>query len=740
LKPVQIFFTVIILVILIACQKKSEVSLPSIELYSDDKAFTYTNKISGFYMGRTNAENPAGHYGWTVNENYYLRDYQLLVNGQVLERDSVPKVCYYPHQLMRQYSNGLVETFTLLDSLDAIVWQIKSVNQNSELSFRPLFSDSSPNPGILDKNNDFLIFSPTPSVPDSTDISPLLIGFRWQQESPQHVIILGVLGRDLADINRTISLLIESYDKRIENRRLRIKNLLAINDVVTNLPEVTEAVKWAQISLDALITNQRGIGIWAGLPWFNNYWGRDTFISFTGALLCTGKFSQARQILTFFAEFQLSNPEDKWVGRIPNRITNREIIYNTADGTWWFIREVYEYMLYSGDVAFAKEIFPVIKTAIQGALRYRIDENFFLGHDDAETWMDAQGSQDAWSPRGNRGVEIQALWYTALQIGSKLAALNGDKLLAEHWLVISQTLKKNFTNYFWNGFSYRMYDHLNPDGSVDKKIRPNQIFTVTVPDLAGIEPLIGIDEQAHITSQVTNKLTYRYGVASLWQDDPDFHPWHLNEPFYEKDAAYHNGTVWIWLTGPVISALAKFNYDNQVFELFYNESIQILEWDAIGNFSELLDARPRPGQSEPNVSGTVSQAWSLAEFTRNFYQNFIGFKPNALVNVAEFKPVFTEELTYLHAKLPISDQSITFEGEKIEGLITINIHCANLNDTLKVILNYPGYDISYHMLTPSEPGINIIYEESNRRQYKMYNQMDWFFAQPGLREELGIRN
>ena len=125
--------------------------------------------------------------------------------------------------------------------------------------------------------------------------------------------------------------------------------------------------------------------------------------------------------------------------------------------------------------------------------------NFFLCHGDAETWMDAKGSQGAWSPRGNRGVEIQALWYTALQIGSKLAALNGDKLLAEHWLVIAQTLKKNFTNYFWNDFSYRMYDHLNPDGSVDKKIRPNQIFTVTVPDLAGIEHVgIGLDLCDHV--------------------------------------------------------------------------------------------------------------------------------------------------------------------------------------------------------------------------------------------------
>jgi hypothetical protein len=72
--------------------------MPSIELYHNDKAFTFTNKVSGFYMGRTYAENSSEHYGWTVNENYYLRDYQLLLNGRVLERDSVQRVSYYPHQ------------------------------------------------------------------------------------------------------------------------------------------------------------------------------------------------------------------------------------------------------------------------------------------------------------------------------------------------------------------------------------------------------------------------------------------------------------------------------------------------------------------------------------------------------------------------------------------------------------------------------------------------------------------
>jgi len=81
-------------------------------------------------------------------------------------------------------------------------------------------------------------------------------------------------------------------------------------------------LRWAQFSLDALLTRQRGPGIWAGLPWFNNYWGRDTFISFEGALLVSGQFKQAKEVLRNFAAFQLSERSNPQVGRIPNRITN----------------------------------------------------------------------------------------------------------------------------------------------------------------------------------------------------------------------------------------------------------------------------------------------------------------------------------------------------------------------------------------------------------------------------------
>lgn len=59
-------------------------------------------------------------------------------------------------------------------------------------------------------------------------------------------------------------------------------------------------------------------GIYAGLPWFNNFWERDTFISLPGATLVTGNFADARKVLLSFARFQLRDSTDRRDGRIPN--------------------------------------------------------------------------------------------------------------------------------------------------------------------------------------------------------------------------------------------------------------------------------------------------------------------------------------------------------------------------------------------------------------------------------------
>ena len=103
------------------------------------------------------------------------------------------------------------------------------------------------------------------------------------------------------------------------------------------------------------------------------------------------------------------------------------MIFNTADGTLWFVREVWEYLQYTGDFDFLNSMWHVIKLALEVDIKNRTDEFGFLLHGDADTWMDARiKGQEPFSPRGSRGNDIQILWFTALKIAEKMANLQKE--------------------------------------------------------------------------------------------------------------------------------------------------------------------------------------------------------------------------------------------------------------------------------------------------------------------------
>ena len=93
----------------------------------------------------------------------------------------------------------------------------------------------------------------------------------------------------------------ENGAELLMERKERINDLITeYNPVKSNLPDLDKALDWITITMDELITRQQGNGIYAGLPWFNEYWGRDMFISMPGACLVTGQFDIAKEILKDF--------------------------------------------------------------------------------------------------------------------------------------------------------------------------------------------------------------------------------------------------------------------------------------------------------------------------------------------------------------------------------------------------------------------------------------------------------
>jgi glycogen debranching enzyme len=708
-----------LLIWMVCCKGDPYETLPVIRLTeNENKKFTYTNKISGFYVGSSHQENESDDHGWTVNKIHYIKDYRIYSGPVQITRDSLNQFSYYPFSFIRNYKYPIKETFTLLDSIDVIIWEYESASGLDKFSFQPLLNyDCSEKSKVLTPTLTQIIYSPEDISSEQIESDMKWLGFRYLTKENK-VIIIGALESSKKRLIPLLDALSKNFEVKKGERIHRLTSLLELNNTYTNLPEITEAIAWSQMSLDALIAKQGEKGIWTGLPGSNKYRGRDSFISFAGAFLVNGNFDEAREVLEHFSRFQLENEADTWDGRIPNQVNNKEIIYDTADDTWWFIREAYEYLLYNGDTSFVHQIYPVIKRAIKGAIRHRIDENFFLIHDDAGTWMDAKGPAGAWSPRGNRAIEIQALWYTSLQIGSKFARLKNEDQLAEHWLAISHTLRKNFVKKYWSSVKKQAYDHLNEDGFPDRKVRPNQIFAVHIPFLPGIEPLLIQNRCATITSNVVHKLTYRYGVASLWQEDINFHPWYIHPSNYNRDEAYHNGTVWTWLAGPVISSMLIFNRHELAFNLYYDMAIQILQDDAIGNLAELRDALPRSGLGEPLISGKISHARSLAEFVRN--------------------SKIPGDLQYISTTLPYQNSSISFTYNAEEEGYKFEFYLENGESNIDVSLLFPGYDPLEFRLDKENTSFDLSLKYSNQRSYHLYQELDWYFAQPELIENLKI--
>ncbi len=620
-----------------------------IKVVGPTRQFAYTNKQAGTYYGEVNGQNSGGWQGWYVNAEKIVDDYSLEADGRTLDRNSASSVVF-PYQLIRSYPDSTDEYFTLLDSVNAFVVQVRRPGPGlGRVTMMLQLSESYEHvegPAgialwrrkIAPRDNSIPSWVGLESIDGSAWTTFIVVAASTKDEA----VVLGETEASHAEIF-------------IDSRKQRMENILQRSWVETENEDLNIALMWAKLSLDALIMNQSqsGVpvkGIFAGLPWFNDYWGRDSFISLPGATFVTGDFADARDILLSFARFQATDSSSTNFGRIPNIVTTTSLAYNTADGTPWFIKQVYDYVKYSGDTTILSILFPVVERSIEGTIKYHTDSLRFLTHGDAETWMDAVGPNGPWSPRGNRACDIQALWYDQLLIGSFIADYLAEYHLAARWKAIADSVEKNFNKYFVDRHRGIVYDHLQADGSPSRELRPNQLFCL---DLLNAEDL-----RERVVKNVTASLIYPHGVGTLAATDSNFHPFHHDEPYYVQDAAYHNGIVWSWLYGRAVYALTRNDEEELTYELTKNMVHQILYRGCVGTLSELVDAMPRPEESEPRLSGTFSQAWSLAEFIRSFYQDYLGISVDATSHFIRVNPKLPRELGSVSFNIRVGDSHI----------------------------------------------------------------------------------
>jgi predicted glycogen debranching enzyme len=351
--------------------------------------------------------------------------------------------------------------------------------------------------------------------------------------------------------------------------------------------------------------------ILAGYPWFGD-WGRDTAIAIPGILLSTGRYDEARDVLTTFAEHQQN-------GLIPNVFDDRGqgCAYNSVDASLWFVRVVEQLAEATRDTALwqgklGRAVCNVVDSFIAGTeydIRAQEDGLLWCGNEDTQlTWMDAKYNNHAVTPRHGMPVEVNALWVHALSVAARHAA-GSKRDRAGQWSLLARKARQRFSETFWYAEGGYLYDIVRGDFR-DTSLRPNQAIALALPDCP-----LPLDQQRRALQAVQDKLLTPFGLRTLSPDHPDYRGRYEGD-WGARDGAYHQGTVWPWLIGPFLEAYLRLNEHSDAARLqartWLNPLLHHLECDAcLGSISEIFD-----GDAPHKPRGCVAQAWSVSEVLR----------------------------------------------------------------------------------------------------------------------------
>jgi predicted glycogen debranching enzyme len=349
-----------------------------------------------------------------------------------------------------------------------------------------------------------------------------------------------------------------------------------------------------------------GKTIIAGYHWFGD-WGRDTMIALPGLTLATGRADIAKQILLSFARYVDG-------GMLPNNFPDAggKPEYNTVDAGLWFFEAVRQYFAATQDTETLAGLFTIMAKMIDAHMagtRYQIhvdpaDGLLYAGEPGVQlTWMDAKVGDWVVTPRIGKPVEINALWFNALETMAGLAP--AAKQSAEPFVKLAARAKQSFAK-FWNDSAKCCYDVIDAPGiGNDATLRPNQIFAVSLPQ----SPLPS-EQQKALVDICARRLVTTYGLRSLAQSETGYQG-HYGGNNRERDGAYHQGTVWGWLLGPFVLAHLRVYADRGAAMSFLEPLGKQIHSHGLGTLSEIFD-----GDAPFTPRGCIAQAWTVAEVLR----------------------------------------------------------------------------------------------------------------------------
>jgi len=389
-------------------------------------------------------------------------------------------------------------------------------------------------------------------------------------------------------------------------------------ETLKDFPLQTPLAQRCAIAADQfLIQTPQGTRIIAGYPWQEDSI-RESLISLPGITLATGRFEEARSILNDCSKLILK-------GLLPQRFymngNRSSSYYLEMDTPLWFIYAVQKYWEATKDLDFIKELKGSIEKILQAyqegivisdlqvQMEIRMDlDGLITGSSNKNplTWMNGKVKEWLATPRKGKPVEVQALWYNALQFYSEISLKVGGT--DPHYSNLAKRVRESFNMLFWNSQTNYLYDVI--DGNArEGSIRPNALYAISLP-----YEILEADKFKAVMEGAWQHLYTSLGLRTLSPREPHFHGIHKGDE-KTRISATHNGTVLPFLLGAFLTAYFKTygreQKNKEQATHLLTPFVAHLSDAGLGSISEMFD-----GNSPHNPRGCVAEARAVAEILR----------------------------------------------------------------------------------------------------------------------------
>src|SRR5437773_4813266 len=460
---------------------------------------------------------------------------------------------------------------------------------------------------------------------------------------------------------KTYQHLTADYAALLQESRKYYQDYLA-RTVRIDLPDtqIQQAYDWARVSMfQGLVNNPYlGTGLVAGYrssgesqrPGFAWFFGRDSFWT-SLALNAAGDFSTTRTALSFISKFQRED------GKIPHEISQGANFvdwfkgypypYASADATPLYIIAMNDYVMESGDTAFAKEKWDSLWKAYE-FLRSTYDEHGFPKNlDVGHGWVEGGPLLPVKTELYQTGLGIEAL--RAL---SNLAHITGKE-------DASKDLAKNFgqqrplmNETFWLADKKRFVFALDKDNhAVDE---PGVLATVPM--------WFGLLDESKADSMITQLADLDqqtdWGMRIISGHSPKF-----------SGGGYHFGSVWPLFTG--WAAVGEYRY-HRVLPAYENLRVNaLLTFDgSLGHVSEVLSGAYYQSLS----TSSPHQIWSAAMVVSPLMRGMLGLQTDAGAGTLTLTPHVPADWTSFAVRsVPIGSAKVDLQYAKDPEGITLEV-------------------------------------------------------------------